>query len=274
MSNKFQIKRTAVAGRVPNTSDSADSTYIDNGELAINTADGILYSSDGSSLLTLSVDTTYSVGDGGLTQKNFTTTLKDKLDAIATDANLYVLPDAVSANKFSVTSGNGNGYTFSGTADTYSIQMGNNQEDHGTVTDYSMHFTMGSEGVARGFTFGPTRTTVKASINAATGAFLSNDNITAYSDARIKDNIEVIPNALNKLQQISGYTYTRTDVEDKDKKYTGVIAQEVLKVLPEAVELGTSEDDTMSVAYGNMVGLLIEAVKELKSQVDELRESI
>jgi hypothetical protein len=273
MSNKFQIKRTAVAGRVPNTSDSADSTYIDNGELAINTADGILYSSDGSSLLTLSVDTTYTIGDGGLTQKNFTTTLKDKLDDIATDANLYVLPDAVSANKFSVTSGNGNGYTFSGTADTYSIQMGNNQEDHGTVTDYSMHFTMGSD-AARGFTFGPTRTTVKASINAATGAFLSNDNITAYSDARIKDNIEVIPNALNKLQQISGYTYTRTDVEDKDKKYTGVIAQEVLKVLPEAVELGTSEDDTMSVAYGNMVGLLIEAVKELKSQVDELRESI
>lgn len=239
MTNKFQIKRTSVSGRLPNTDDPTDSTYIDVGELAINTADGALYSSDGTSLLTLS----------------------------------YVLPTDILADKYTVNSGQNNGITFSGSSDTYSIMVGSNQDDHGTVTDRSMHFTMGSTS-GRGFTFGPARTEVKASINALTGAILSSDNITAYSDARVKDNIEVIPNALDKLQQISGYTYTRTDVEDKDKKYTGVIAQEVLKVLPEAVQLGATEDDTMSVAYGNMVGILIEAVKELKSQVDELRESL
>jgi hypothetical protein len=115
---------------------------------------------------------------------------------------------------------------------------------------------------------------VTCSINALTGAILSSNNITAYSDIRVKDNIEVIPNALDKIKKISGYTFTRTDVEDKEQRYTGVIAQEVLKVLPEVVQLGATEEDIMSVAYGNMVGLLIEAIKEQQAQIEELKERI
>ena len=79
---------------------------------------------------------------------------------------------------------------------------------------------------------------------------------------------------LHKVGQLSGYTFTRTDVEDKEERYTGVIAQEVLKVLPEAVQHGATEEDTMSVAYGNMVGLMIEAIKELKSEVDDLKTQL
>ena len=71
--------------------------------------------------------------------------------------------------------------------------------------------------------------------------------------------------------KINGYTYTRKDLEDKEEKYTGVIAQEVLKVLPEAVVLGETPEDNMAVAYGNMVGLLIEAIKELKTEIEELK---
>jgi hypothetical protein len=104
------------------------------------------------------------------------------------------------------------------------------------------------------------------------GTFIASNNITAYSDIRLKANIEVITNALYKVQQIRGVTYTRNDTEDKDTKYVGVIAQEVLKVLPEAV-LGT-EDTQYSVAYGNMVGLLIEAIKEQQAQIDELKSII
>jgi len=92
-------------------------------------------------------------------------------------------------------------------------------------------------------------------------------NITAYSDIRIKTNIEKITGALDKVDQLNGYTFDRTDV--KTARQTGVIAQEVLKVLPEAV-MGT-EEDTYSVAYGNMVGLLIEAIKELRAEVTELK---
>ena len=180
--------------------------------------------------------------------------------------------NTVHADNHICTAGTDHGIGFWGGL-TYAIRMGDNQTNHGTVTDYSMHHSMDTTG-GRGFTFGSSRTAVTCSINANTGAILSSNNITAYSDIRVKDNIEVIPNALDKVSQISGYTFTRTDVEDKEQKYTGVIAQEVLKVLPEAVQLGATEEDTMSVAYGNMVGLMIEAIKELKSEVDDLRTQL
>ena len=65
-----------------------------------------------------------------------------------------------------------------------------------------------------------------------------------------------------------GVTYNK--VEDPEgASFTGVIAQEVLPHLPEAVLQG--EDGHYSVAYGNMVGILIEAIKELKAEIDELK---
>jgi len=102
--------------------------------------------------------------------------------------------------------------------------------------------------------------------------FYAYGNVTAYSDKRLKDNIEIIPKALDKVMQLSGYTFTRTNAEkgDEDKRQTGVIAQEVLEVLPEAVS--TDADGYHAVAYGNMVGLLIEAIKELKEEVEQLKK--
>jgi hypothetical protein len=96
------------------------------------------------------------------------------------------------------------------------------------------------------------------------GAWFRN-NVTAYSDIRVKTNIERIPDALNKVCQLNGYTFDRTDSPNIGRQ-TGVIAQEVLKVLPEAVS--GSEKEHYSVAYGNMVGLLIEAIKEQQSIID------
>ena len=95
-------------------------------------------------------------------------------------------------------------------------------------------------------------------------------DVTAFSDRTIKKNIISIPNALDKVCAIGGYTFDRTDVECK--RSTGVIAQEVLEVLPEAVH--QDEDGIYSVAYGNMVGLLIEAIKELREEVAELRGNV
>ena len=95
-------------------------------------------------------------------------------------------------------------------------------------------------------------------------------NVTAYSDKRVKENIEVIPNALEKVLQLSGYTFDRTDVDMP--RQTGLIAQEVLKVLPEAVS--GSEEEHYSVAYGNVVGLLIEAIKEQQTQIETLMDMV
>jgi hypothetical protein len=99
---------------------------------------------------------------------------------------------------------------------------------------------------------------------------ITTGNVTAYSDKRVKTDIRKIEDPLNKLCSINGYTYKRTDTDD-DKTHTGVLAQEVIEVLPEVVH--GSEDTTYSVAYGNMVGLLIEAIKELKLEIDELKKS-
>ena len=90
-------------------------------------------------------------------------------------------------------------------------------------------------------------------------------DVTAYSDKRVKTDISKIDNALEKVCSVNGYTYRRTDTGD-ERKHTGVIAQEVIKVLPEVVH--GSEETTYSVAYGNMVGLLIESIKEMKSKLD------
>jgi len=104
------------------------------------------------------------------------------------------------------------------------------------------------------------------------GNIKATGNVTAYSDERLKDNVEVIPNALDKINQIAGYTYTRNDLEDKEKRYSGVIAQEVLKVLPEVIE--GSEGENYSVAYGNMIGLLIEGIKEQDKKITDLQSQI
>jgi hypothetical protein len=90
------------------------------------------------------------------------------------------------------------------------------------------------------------------------GEVFSTGNVLTSSDQRLKENIKFIPNALEKLLSIRGYTFTRTD--DK-KDYAGVLAQEVAQVLPEVVS--TTADGYQSVAYGNLVALTIEAIHEL-----------
>ncbi len=91
-------------------------------------------------------------------------------------------------------------------------------------------------------------------------------NVTAYSDIKLKSNIKLISNALDKVSSLRGITFNRID---SGIKGTGVIAQEVETVLPEAVQ--TDEEGFKSVAYGNLVGLLIESIKELKAEVIELK---
>ncbi len=103
------------------------------------------------------------------------------------------------------------------------------------------------------------------------GNILATGNITANSDISLKDNITPIPDALDKVLQIRGVTFNRNDIED-NPRHAGVIAQEVEKVLPEVVSEG--KDGIKSVAYGNMVSLLIEAIKEQQEQIDMLKEKL
>jgi hypothetical protein len=96
------------------------------------------------------------------------------------------------------------------------------------------------------------------------GDFTSPGNVTAFSDISLKTDLRLIADALEKVSRLNGYTYTRIDTGERN---TGVVAQEVQQVLPEAV---VDNNGILSVAYGNMMGLLIEAVKELTVRVEKL----
>ena len=102
--------------------------------------------------------------------------------------------------------------------------------------------------------------------NDLSGDFTATGDITAFSDERLKTDVKTIPNALEKVNALRGVTF------DKDgKRGLGVIAQEVEKILPEVVMDG---EEYKSVAYGNIVGVLIEAVKELTKEVTELKKQL
>jgi hypothetical protein len=117
-------------------------------------------------------------------------------------------------------------------------------------------------------------TTYYANLDGTTYCYYlqSATTIQADSDRRIKDNIETIPNALDKVLRLRGTTFTRTDLPDNSKKYMGLIAQEVLAVIPEVV--GGSEETRYSVSYGEIVAVLIESIKELNAKVDTLQKTI
>jgi len=92
------------------------------------------------------------------------------------------------------------------------------------------------------------------------GDILATGDVTASSDRRLKTDIKRIEGALDKVCAIGGYTYVMND-----KPSTGLIAQEVREVLPEVVH--GSEETSYSIAYGNVIGLLVEAIKELKEKI-------
>jgi Chaperone of endosialidase len=114
--------------------------------------------------------------------------------------------------------------------------------------------------MASGFGNSPTFTITTGGNVTAAGT------VTSNSDARLKTNVETITNAVDKVQSLRGVTF---DYIKSGVKGLGLIAQEIEAVLPEVVI--EDEKGIKSVAYGNIVGLLIEAIKEQQIQIDELK---
>ena len=92
-------------------------------------------------------------------------------------------------------------------------------------------------------------------------------NFVSSSDARLKSDIAPIADALAKVQAITGVTFT---MAGSDVRQMGLIAQEVQAVAPEAV---IEAEGVLRLAYGNLVGLLVEAIKDLAQEVDQLKRT-
>jgi hypothetical protein len=94
-------------------------------------------------------------------------------------------------------------------------------------------------------------------------------NVTAFSDQRLKTDIEIITDPIGKILQLDGVTFTRID---SGQRGLGVIAQQVQKVLPELIVV--DENGYLSVAYGNLTGLLIEGVKAHEQDISQLKSQV
>ena len=159
-----------------------------------------------------------------------------------------------------------------------SIRMGVNKND----PLYTLDVNGGLYSTSLGVGTGPSGTT---------GEIRATNNITAYySDGRLKTIISTIPSPLEKLNQLSGVIYINNETaslygyNDKSEQ-VGVIAQQVEKVLPQivkpapfdielrdGVEVSKSGENYKTVQYDKLIPLLIEAIKELKAEIDELRK--
>jgi len=166
------------------------------------------------------------------------------------------------------------GYSIGGRA----VFMHNNGNSTGIYNDVNNHWLF--LGVHNSYTRMYHNGSSKVE-TTSTGVTVTGD-LNSTSDIRYKKNIETIDNALDKVQSLKGVTFdwdndAFPETEDNKKpefteRATGVIAQDVEKVLPEAVR--ENEDGFKNVAYGNMVGLLIQAIKEQQTQIDELKAEV
>ena len=112
------------------------------------------------------------------------------------------------------------------------------------------------------------------------GAATFNNDVTAFSDKRLKTDIEPIANGLQKVMAMQGVYYKRNDV-DNAKTQVGVLAQDMEAVLPEVVLTAEDAMETKSVDYGKLTAVLIEAIKELsndvitsKLQIEKLKKEV
>ena len=103
----------------------------------------------------------------------------------------------------------------------------------------------------------------------ASGNGIFEGNVTAFgsaSDIKLKENVEVIPNALEKVKELKGVNF---NYKKDGKRSTGLIAQDLQKVLPEAVYTANdieTKEEHLAINYGLVIGLLVEAIKELESK--------
>ena len=292
---KFSTKSTGiqvegnivVSGTVDGRDIATDGTKLDgiasgataNSTESIQDIVGAMVSSNSESGITV----TYQDGDGTLdfsvasqTDNNFTTTLKNKLDGIESGATADQTKsdiDALGINAATLDSIDSSSFLRSDTGDQKTsgtlrfndnviLSLGTGDDAEFFVNGSHLYLDLNS-GIGNFYIRDGSTTRYTFDDN---GDFTATGNVTAYSDIRLKKDIEVIPNALDKVLSLRGVNYS--DIELGDRR-TGVIAQELQKVMPEAVR--EQEGGYLAVAYGNLAGVLIEAIKELKAEIEELK---
>jgi len=150
------------------------------------------------------------------------------------------------------------------------VLRGASSAEFGRLTNSSQDFviqntTSNKDIIFKGNDGGSTITALTLDISEAGKATFNND-VVAFSDRKLKENIETLDG--KKVLDMRGVSFTR---KDTGLPSSGVIAQEIQEVAPELV---SETDGTLGVSYGNLVGYLIEAIKDQQEQIDELKAII
>ena len=147
--------------------------------------------------------------------------------------------------------------------DSIQLNIGtdNDVEHYFNGTDYYTDINVGANWYLRD---GDSANATRFTFDIDTGNFTATGDVVAFSDARLKSNIHTYQNALATVQQLRGVRYERNN-----KLNIGVIAQEVQAILPEVVN---TDNEYLAVAYGNIIAVLIEAIKELNLKIEKLEK--
>ena len=282
MPSTILLKRSSTASSIP------AAASLQAGELAVNLADQRLYSKTAGG-------TVVQVGFGNLTSSMVTTAL-GFTPYNSTNPNGYITASGSISGSSGSCTGNAatatrwaNGRTIALTGDvtgtsaafdgsaalSFAATLANSGVTAGTYTkitvDAKGRVTTGasiaSADVTGALGFTPANKagdSFTGSISVS-GSITATGDITAYSDERLKMDVETITDALDRVRSLRGVTFTRRDTGSRG---IGLVAQELAPIVPEAVM--AHDDGLLSVAYGNLVGVLIEAVKELADKVERL----
>jgi hypothetical protein len=162
---------------------------------------------------------------------------------------------------------------------TYAVGQRNPIWRFANADGYGLSYFQGTAGDASqdtiGFHFGTATAAGSQFKMRGDGVFFASNDIIAFSssDRQLKDNISPIENALEKVKQIGGYTFDWNNKQEVHHGHDiGVIAQEIEAVLPEVVT--TRDTGFKAVKYEKIVPLLIEAIKEQQTQIEELKQLV
>jgi hypothetical protein len=158
----------------------------------------------------------------------------------------------------------GSGANLTGISASGGVAISTNTENQAQYLTYA---------IGTGSTTGLGVSTTGLTFNPSTGNMIVSGTVTANSDEKLKTNIQTITNALEKVLSLRGVEYDRIDTLEHQ---IGVIAQEVEKIVPEVVypKQPAPSYETKSVAYANLIGLLIEAIKEQQTEINILKDKL
>lgn len=286
MASRILLKRSSTASSIPAAG------ALQTGELAVNLTDQKLYSKTAGGAVV-------QVGFGNMTSSLVTAAL-GFTPYSASNPNGYITASASITGASGSCSGNAATSTRWATGRTIALSgdiTGTSAAFDGTAA-LSFATTLASSGVVAG-TYLKVTVDTKGRVTAGTamtsgdvtgalgytpanragdsftggisvsGAITATGDITAYSDASLKTDVATIKGALALVERMRGVTYARIDTGVRG---IGVIAQELKGLLPEAV--AENPDGMLSVAYGNLVGVLVEALKEIAARTDDQARDI